>query len=396
MNNWKSHLMPGEIRAYQDGVFQRNDNLRIEAHLSACADCQRLAEEIAETGTKTRLLFEKFEVPIGKPRIKSPQTAFAVFESRLERMKEEQPMKNIGFIHLPRTAWIALAVCLALAGALAFEPARTLANEFLALFRVEQVRVVQFDSEDLPQKLENSSQLEYIFSNDVQVEETGEARQVASLEEASALLSFPARLPTQIDEQPKFIVQPSGKLDMKIDLDLVRGVLKDIEREDIQLPDELDGAHISIEIPSGLAAYYGTCDLEIGEEPVDPDQPIKRSDWESCTTLMQIPSPVISAPPDLDLNKIGEAYLQILGMDAQEAASFASSVNWTSTFIVPIPRYSVDYEEAIVAGTKATLIYDKEGYNQHYLLLWIRDGVVFVLGGWGDKLEALQIANSIP
>jgi len=306
-------------------------------------------------------------------------------------------MKKNKFASLPRAAWIFLAVFAILVSALAFEPTRTLASEFLKLFRVEQVRVIQVGENDLPQKLENSSELEYILSNNVQAEQIGEPQEVNNLTEASLLGGFQVRLPSQMEENPVILVQPASTMDLTLNLELVRGVLKDIEREDIQLPDELDGAHIRIEIPHGVAAYYGTCDIQLGEEPPETDTPqAKAREWEDCITLMQISSPQISAPPDLDLNKIGEAYLQVLGMGPEEASRFAANVNWTTTFVVPIPRSSVEYKEVQVSGTPATFIYNEDGYDRHYFLLWIKDVIVFVLGGWGDEQEALQIANSIP
>ncbi len=397
MSKTERHLGTGEIRAFQDHCLEEGDMLRVETHLSDCAVCRSLADEISDQSRIVQTCFQSLDEPDSSAAIMSSRSAFTSFETRLKIIKEELSVKKNIFTHLPRPAWIGLAVCAALVVALTFEPARTLASEFLALFRVEQVRLVQIDSSDLPQKLEDSSQLEYIFSNDVQVEQIGEPQQVSDPEEASALAGFALRLPAQIEEQPVFVVQPAGKLDLTLNLELVRGVLKDIEREDIQLPDELDGAHIRVEIPNSVTAYFGTCEFELGLDEIESDAAQSKPEgWKNCTTLIQIPSPQVSAPPDLDMNQIGEAYLQVLGMEPDEAAGFAANVNWTTTFVVPIPRYSVDYEEVQVSGTPATLIYDKGGYNQHYLLLWIKDGVIFNLSGWGEKEHALQFANSIP
>ena len=82
-------------------------------------------------------------------------------------------------------------------------------------------------------------------------------------------------------------------------------------------------------------------------------------------------------------------------MDPLEAATFASTVNWTTTFVVPIPRNSVEYEEVQVGGSPATLVYDRDGYDRHYALIWIADGIVFALDGFGEKSDSLEIANSI-
>ena len=53
---------------------------------------------------------------------------------------------------------------------------------------------------------------------------------------------------------------------------------------------------------------------------------------------------------------MGEIYLQVLGMTPEEAASYASSVDWTSTFVIPVPRYRAEYQEVQVDGVTGTLI----------------------------------------
>jgi len=52
---------------------------------------------------------------------------------------------------------------------LTFSPIRAIANTFLGLFRVEQVRVVEFQNNDMSEKLGASSQFEYMMSNQVNI-----------------------------------------------------------------------------------------------------------------------------------------------------------------------------------------------------------------------------------
>ncbi len=305
-------------------------------------------------------------------------------------------MKPKTFLHLPRTAWAVIGVVAALAIAMTFAPVRALADSFLALFRVEQIRVVQIDPANMPNKLESSSQLEYIMSNNVKVDKQGEMQEVASAEAASALAGFPLRLPIGLEGKQSFLVQPKANLTFTVDLELVRGVLKDIGRTDIQLPDNLDGAVIGMKIPTSVIAQYGDCQYDLKPAQVDPDTaPVVQPKPDNCTTLTQIPSPEISAPSDIDLSKVGEAYLQVLGMSQEEAASFSSTVDWTTTFVIPLPRSGGDYQEVDINGTPGTLVIEKGGWAHQYMLLWVKDGIVYGLSGPGDKAAALQIAQTI-
>lgn len=294
---------------------------------------------------------------------------------------------------ISRPAWVALALVALLAISLAFPPVQAVANSFLKLFRVEQVQVVPVDVERLAGEMQQSTQLEGLFSNSVQVEERGEPQEVASAEEASARLGMPVRLPTTLEAQSKIMLQPGGSVTFTVDLELMRAVLQDMGRADIQLPDSLDGTVVKLDMPAGVVAMYGDCQME--ERAVkDTDSP-QAMDMPDCISFFQMPSPSVDAPPDLNVAQMGEIYLQVLGMTPEEAARFASNVDWTSTFVVPVPRYSSSNEDVQVDGVNGTLIKYREGGRQAFLLVWVKDGVIYALGGPGKGMDALQIAASL-
>jgi hypothetical protein len=283
-----------------------------------------------------------------------------------------------------------------LAVALAFEPVRAVANSFLSLFRVEQIRVVEVDPGQLEEQFGSSSQLEQLLTQSAQFESRGDPQEVSSAAQASELTGVPVRLPTEIEGAQKITVQPGGDVKFNIDLELVRAVLRDIGRTDIQLPDSLNGAAVEVDIPDGVMAQYGPCEFK-GEEAAqpgsDPDMPSEPSYDFECITLMQMPSPTISAPPGLDVAQIGEAYLQVLGMTAEEAARFSQNVDWTTTFIIPIPRYGADHRDVQVDGVTGTLLLHQG--REMYILMWVKNCILYALSGPGDANTALEIAGSL-
>jgi hypothetical protein len=132
----------------------------------------------------------------------------------------------------------------------------------------------------------------------------------------------------------------------------------------------------------------------IADREVDPDMPLL--DLSQCTTLMQFPSPEISAPPGLDIAGIGETLLQVLGMSPEEAAQFSRNVDWTTTLIIPIPRFGTEYQDVFVDGVEGTLIMQSlRSQFPEYLLIWVKDGIVYALTGPGDSVAALEIAESL-
>jgi hypothetical protein len=386
------HLSEGEIRAYLDQELNPVQHKNIEDHLETCAACQEMAET-----TRVRSLrlgedlyvldYNSAEPPLSADEARARLTARISDSER----KEGNMWDNIKSL-LPRPAWITLAVIALLVVSLAFAPARAIANTFLGLFRVEQVRVVELSVQNMPGQLGSSSQFEYIMSNDVHIQERGKPQEVSNPEEASALAGIPIRLPTQIEGQETLEVLPGGDVTFNVDLEQIRTVLRDIDRADIELPDSLDGATVFVDIQAGVQAKYGECEFDL-EDDLESHQPPRALE---CTTFLQIPSPTVSAPPGLDIVQIGEAFLQVTGMSPEEAADFARSVDWTTTLVIPVPRYGSEHEEVQVDGVTGTLI-QQYGYkmDDEYLLIWVKDGILYALSGPGNSTAALEIASSL-
>ena len=387
------HLGEGEIRAFIDQETSPEESARYAAHLERCERCQSQFSSLQKNSRQVAGLLEELD-PTIKPLL--PSIARAQLSSRLEEAnrKESIGMWNKLTTRIPRQAWVALAVVTILAISLAFAPVRAIASSFLGLFRVQQIQVIEFNPEELSDQLDASSQYANLLGENIEVEALGETEQVNSAAEASSLAGFDVRLPGIFDQQPQLSVEPGGSATFNVDLDLVNAVLQDMGFDDIELPRELDGASVVINVPTAVVAEYGNCGYDLSSNPEHAATPPPRT-LNDCTTLIQMPSPTISAPPELDIAQIGQAYLQILGMDEAEAAQFARTVDWTTTFIVPIPRYETDYRDVQVGDVTGTLIYREQGYAPFYILLWVEDDIVHALRGPGDWSSAIEIATSL-
>jgi len=108
-----------------------------------------------------------------------------------------------------------------------------------------------------------------------------------------------------------------------------------------------------------------------------------------------MPSPEISAPPELDVPRIGQAYLELLGMTPDEATQFSQNIDWTSTLVIPIPRDGTSQQTVSVDGVQGTFIQQRLDGNRQYLLMWVKDGQLYALAGPGGQQSAVSIANSL-
>lgn len=389
------HLEEGQLKAYLDQELAPREKQQVGEHLEECAQCQSQLQTLANRskGISWHLSTIK-PSPALSP---SPAEARRRLQARITE-KERQTMLQKFFAPRYRPAWAALGLTLVLAVALAFPPVRAIANSFLGLFRVQQFSVVQINPGDLHEQLGASSQLEAMFTNNVHVEEKGEPQNVASAEEASQLAGIPVRLPPGMESPMDLRVMPGADISFDVDLQLTRALLAEIGRSDIQLPENLDGATVQVSMGSAVTAMYGECSFDLEEvdrQDYDPDNP-RMPRLPQCTTFVQMPSPSISAPPGLDLQMIGEAFLQMLGMSEEEAAKFAQTVDWSTTLVIPIPRYGTTYQEVPVDGVTGTLIVqDAEDHANQYLLIWVKDGILYSLTGPGNGSSAVRIANSI-
>ena len=291
------------------------------------------------------------------------------------------------------------AMIVILALVLAFPGTRALAGELLNLFRVQQVAVVQVDFTGLEQLTGDGAlgnQFTELISNSVNMtDEPGEPVEAADAAQASQLAGFNVRLP-QSPTPSQIYVTDSAAFSMTVDRDKAQALLDEAGRGDLVLPEAVDGADISVTIPSSVSAAYGTCPKP--ETDTSENEDLEQN-YRDCVILAQIPSPSVNAPASLDVNQLARIGLEFTGMTAEEAIAFTGTVDWTSTLVVPIPSNAANYEQVSVDGVTGTLIQraSREGEPTTFALLWVKDGIIYAISGRGaNSDQALEMANSLP
>ncbi len=390
------HLSQGELRAYQDRELPPAQIRRVESHLSSCERCRAQADSLLATSDMVAARLNSIS-PSRDPL--RPGLARLRLEERIHgQAKEYETMFARLFSRLPRPAWAALITLVLLAGLMAFAPVRAIANSFLGLFRVERISVIEIDPSQLPEQMGESAQFQEWISSDVQIESDGDSRRAADAAEASSLAGYTVRLPNPTPDGLELRVEPGGRATMTIDLKKVQAILDEFDRSDIQLPPEIDGAEVVLEIGAAVQARFGDCRSGRGRSNdfvFDPDNPQAGSFTTGCTILMQMPSPEINAPEGLDLFRLGQAYLQIAGMSQSEAEAFSQSVDWTTTLVLPIPATGATHREVQVDGVTGTLIERIRTNGQaDTMLIWVKDGMLYGLTG-SDPAGVLELANSL-
>lgn len=392
----KKHLTDGELRAALD----EEGEAKQLAHLESCMECQARQHKLqAEHERIARQL--AFLTPADEPT-PAAQKAWNRFSQQLVMKKEISMFKKWFAFPVVRFGTAALLI---LALVLAFPGTRALAGELLSLFRVQHVTVVPVDFTGMEQLNgavgHNISQL--ISDSVTMKKEPGDPVNVATTDEASQLAGFNVRAPQDVTPS-RINVMSGASFTFTIDRAKAQALLDEAGRSDLVLPEEVDGADVSVNIPSSVSIAFGTCPEPSNESEAERERKREMETsgspgrvYKDCIILAQIPSPEVSAPASLDIAKLAQLGLEFTGMTAEEAAQFTSTVDWTSTLIVPIPKNAASYQQVTVDGVTGTLIERPTDDAPQFALFWVKDGIIYTIGGLGSNSQkALEIANSLP
>jgi hypothetical protein len=406
------HLDDGKLRAFLDGEISEPERLSYSAHLGGCPGCRAILAEIEARATRVGGLVTGL-APHAAADARATRSALAKFKARRETAwpKERSNVFQSMFSQRRRSVWVGLGTLAALVVAFSFAPVRTWAGEFLGLFRVQQIALLPVDVTRFQELTDDSTlgeQINQLFADSVTVtREAGKPQAVASAEEASHLAGFDVRLlggrsDSGDADTPQLVVQSGEAFDFMIDRAAAQGIVDEAGRSDLRLPEALDGATISVDIPTAVSAAYGDCpDLarEVSAEQAATEavNDHGRMDPTDCVILAQVPSPTVETPPDVDLRELAEIGLQFTGMTPEEAQAFSDNIDWTSTLVIPIPQNGTEYEQVQVDGVTGNLITRQSGSGvwDRYTILWVKDGIVYALAAYGNADEGLALANSL-
>ncbi len=381
------HLNDGQLRAALDGEL---DAQGFE-HLAACPECQRRQAELRarREGVGHRLAF--LSGPVQAPNV---QLEMKRFRERKLSQKEIPMLKRIFASTAVRYAAIAV---LLLAVIVSVPATRALADQVLNLFRVEQVTVLPVDFTGMKQLSGNGplgQQLSDLVSSSITVKQKpGAPVQVSSAAEASQKTGFTVRLP-QGATFSRLSVQGAAAFDVTIDRAKAQALLDEAGRGDLVLPKDIDGAVVSVSVPASVRADFGTC-----PDPAAVESAMQGSgsrNFPDCVILSEIPSPTVNAPANVDVAQLAQIGLEFTGMTPEQAAAYTKTIDWTTTLVVPIPKNAATYQQLTVDGVTGTLVQRPSDDAADFVLIWIKNGIVYSIGGLGSNSQrAIDIANSL-
>ncbi len=378
----------GDLRAFLDAELTGSSRTRVEEHLVSCASCRQDLEELRVNASFARSSFDRMVPTASVPRIawsrirdradsRGPVTLSGGFLQMVGHL--------FGFVNGSRIRMAASTAAVLGIVALLFtlSPVQTLASSVLSVFRVQKFVAVQVDPTSLPKvaKPGDLGSFTTTGSESPRVVSAAEAERVTGIK-----LPTPRVLPTGL--APAGVsVTGAHSTTFVPDLKKVRAYLDSIGASSVKLPDNLDGAPITLTVPAGVMQIY----LEKGaaqrnSEGVPVPAVGQRFLYVGATT-----SPTLNVPDGLDVDRIRAEVLAMPGLPPDLVNQIKAIDDWRNTLVVPVVKGTS--HQVTVRGQTGLVISQPDGKGT--TLIWTENGVVYAFSGSVTEQEILAAANSI-
>jgi hypothetical protein len=298
--------------------------------------------------------------------------------------------------HEPRARWFvrpapvfaaALAVA-AVASLFAFPAVRASAQAMLDLFRVRRFAAVPFDEArigKLRALAEARDPALLVFDDRQVVRDPGPALAYSDPFAAGAAAGLDVRRPTYLPEglaADSVWVQGAGEARLTVREQKLRQLLESLDLRNVTVPAGLEGITVEVRTsPAVVQSFRGD---------------------RARATLIQTRSPGLSAPAGLDVERLAEIGLRVIGLEAAEARRVAAATDWRTTLVVPVPLDASTFRQVTVRGQQGLLVTtgsrDASGPGRQRdgsIVMWTEGDRVFAITGTLHGGDLLQMAESV-
>jgi hypothetical protein len=269
-----------------------------------------------------------------------------------------------------RILTVGLATVLVLLSLMAFPSVRAAAGDFLGLFRVQKFAPISVSPEQLA-LLEQLGDQGLQPGEFISTMEPSDPQEVVSLQDAEALTGYELLEVRNRNLPASVYVTGAGSGYFVVDLEGARAIVGASGADPSLLPDNLEGARVDVAVYPSVQQIYS-----------------------DGLKLMQTPSPTVNYPEDVDPTLLGEALLQVLGVESEAAHQIAQSIDWTGTLLLPIPRNLATYREVTIDGAMGVAL-EPFSADEDPAILWQKDGMIFMMTGPESTDELISQANRL-
>ncbi len=324
---------------------------------------------------------------------KSPDTIYQLTSTKSQAKKaptQVLPSRKIApqKWYQTRRNWLLGAIAAVLVAMLLLPNSGALANQLLALFRVQQFQPVQVTKQDV--KTLNSRPIPtfqdlgtlQIQTNSLQPQDNLTQAQAAQMVNFSILV--PQTLPQGISGTPDFSVIGAGNGTFTFSASKAHAFFVKNGYGNVNIPANLDGATFDVTTTAGVVIAYGN---------------------QTTTQFMivEFPSPIVRATGSASLQELRDVALSLPGLPPQLVTQL-SQIDLNSG-VVPLPIPSgIDSQPITVQGTQgllltsniSTTIPQLKKFPAGSAVVWQTHGIIYAVGGTiSNTNQLLNSANSL-
>ncbi|MHB0859327.1 MAG: anti-sigma factor family protein [Anaerolineae bacterium] len=363
----------GLLRAYLDGELDATQHERVEQHLARCGRCKHLARLTVNAEAARSHL--DIVAPSAAPDVARAMLRVHDLRRCAGRGQKDERRSSVVKHLAKRPVLVGGVMLLLLVGLLSFGQGRTLARQFLSVFRVRRFALVQVNPDQTRIEAVAEQIGDQLFVSDQEVVQDATRTTVGSIEEARALAGFDVRTPAYWPEETQsVIVEGPYEFDITFRGDGLRLLLEVAEMDSAAIPEELVEGTVHV-ASSGAVALEG-----------------------ADMTLVQYAGIEASYPDSVDLAVIVEAGLRVLGIEPDEAQRISQGYDWGTTLLVPVLTEAYEVRQTEVAGSEALLLRfseDDAEYGSRVMLLMEKDDMLYVLEGSSSFERLVEVAQSL-
>ncbi len=400
----------GLWQSYLDKELEPEECEIMKEHLQVCTICQEKMHIIQSAQSLTAAALGKYEEEMGKLRYNS-----ALSWEKFQQKDGENNLARKGLFDMNNMLHkriAAAAIVTILAGSMAFAPVRSMAAQFLQVFRAEKLATVSISINEL-QEIKNAIEkgtgsIDLNIFGKIEFEGQRKSTEV-TLEEIKNAADFPVRLPDYVPEgyaASGALLASPFKVNFNLDVPKVNQLINSLGGQKL-LPEAITGKNFSVAFKQSANLNYRSVD-------------------GARITINQGKSPEINVDEGVDILELRAAMLDLPILSDQLKQQIAGVEDWEHTLI--IPNVDGTTQEVTVNGTKGVfvnqgsapeltatikdgtdpdvhggsvalkgddLIVEKRSASPGTTLIWNENGLVYTISGAADLDSALKIAASL-
>jgi hypothetical protein len=387
----------GLLVSMRDGELSAAENERALAHLSGCADCSADERDIRNGGQDIYTLLDSLN-PSGSAQPDSAQ-AFAALHAKI--CEEQEPSYNLHIVPLAgqkiagslpaswrrrRIRWITAVAAAVLIAVLLLPNAGVLADQFLALFRVQQFQPVKIDANQTTQSLyDNLTNFGSLEASQTQFKDISHPTKSQIEHYTHFHLALPTTLPHGLSDTPTYHIFEGAHATFTFDAARARATMQKMGDGNVHIPAQLNGASYKIIVAPGVGIQY--------------TQQCKDDASADCSNQQQlvvaeIPSPTVQGSSANSLNDL-RAYMLSLAHLPPDFHNLWQNVDLsTGTIPLPLPTAQTNAQRVSIHGADGILLVDTT--IKYGGVLWQSHDIVYaIVTNSSDRGQILHIAQSL-